>query len=341
MINIASQVSYAAGHRSRNIGLINIIILIAASLIYIFSFVVGRVVSLVVLTKSRSLTNEKKQSFISMTLVMMSALVGGMCYIIGSNTTTVLALSQDEKENDFNCDDTCLDVLSDASTVLLVIASILFSINEIHGGKLYLLFKSLSNTLFSDSSSDDGNEWLIWAKTAEIIAFSRVFDSAFATVAGLSTYEENCPIHEAAIIWSMYVFLLILWGILLGIIMIPGALQAHRRREKNGSLYVMSIAIVFISSACMLIGNNNQPLGCAFDCDIFSRNYTNICHQEGYHGVRITSLIVSCMIFGSLIIGLSIHIYKLKWLTIEYESTMNKRGEMLIEMDNNESISDV
>ena len=91
----------------------------------------------------------------------------------------------------------------------------------------------------------------------------------------------------------------------------------------------------------MLIGNNNQPLGCVFDCDIFSRNYTNICHQEGYHGARITSLIVSCMIFGSLIIGLSIHIYKLKWLTINYGSTMNKRGEMLIEMDNNESISDV
>ena len=45
MINTVSQVSYAAGHRSRNIGLINIIILIAASLIYIFSFVVGRVVS--------------------------------------------------------------------------------------------------------------------------------------------------------------------------------------------------------------------------------------------------------------------------------------------------------
>ena len=78
MINTVSQVSYAAGHRSRNIGLINIIILIAASLIYIFSFVVGRVVSFVVLNKSRPVTNEKKQSFISMTLVMMSALVGGM-----------------------------------------------------------------------------------------------------------------------------------------------------------------------------------------------------------------------------------------------------------------------
>ena len=76
MINTVSQVSYAAGHRSRNIG---IIILIAASLIYIFSFVVGRVVSFVVLNKSRLVTNEKKQKFISMTLVMMSALVGGMC----------------------------------------------------------------------------------------------------------------------------------------------------------------------------------------------------------------------------------------------------------------------
>ena len=106
---------------------------------------------------------------------MMSALFGGMCYIIGSNTNTVFALNQDETENDFNCDDTCLDVLRDTSTVLLVIASILFSINEIHGGKLYLLFKSFSNTLFSDSSSsDDGNDWLVWVKTAEIIAFSRV-----------------------------------------------------------------------------------------------------------------------------------------------------------------------
>ena len=69
---------------------------------------------------------------------------------------------------------------------------------------------SQANTLFFNSSSDDDNDWLIWVKTTEIIAFSRVlvFDSAFATVADLSTYEENCPTHEAAIIWSMYVFLL-------------------------------------------------------------------------------------------------------------------------------------
>ena len=72
-----------------------------------------------------------------------------MCYIIGSNTTTVLALSQDETKNDFNrCDDTCLDVLSDASSVLLVIASILFSINEIHDGKLYLLIQIILKYTF-------------------------------------------------------------------------------------------------------------------------------------------------------------------------------------------------
>ena len=83
----------------------------------------------------------------------------------------------------------------------------LFSINEIHGGKLYLLIQIiLKYTFLQQYSSDDDNDWLVWVKTSEIIAFSRVFDLAFATVADLSIYEENCLTHEVAIIWSMYVY---------------------------------------------------------------------------------------------------------------------------------------
>ena len=77
--------------------------------------------------------------------------------------------------------------------------------------------------------------------------------------------------------------------------MIPGALQAHKRRDKINLFHVVSITIaVFICSACMLIRNNNQPLGCVFKCDIFSTNFTYVCnHEKGYHGARITSLNVS------------------------------------------------
>ena len=59
-----------------------------------------------------------------------------------------------------------------------------------------MLLKLFSGVFSSDSSDDAGSDWLIWVKTAEIIAFSRVFDSAFATIADLSTYEEPCLTHK-------------------------------------------------------------------------------------------------------------------------------------------------
>ena len=191
------------------------------------------------------------------------------------------------------------------------------------------LLKLFSGVFSSDSSSDDaGSDWLIWVKTAEIIAFSRVFDSAFATVADLSTYEEPCLTHKNTIIWSMYTFLLILWGILLGIIMLPGAIQAKSRKQRLEFLWVVSIAIaVFLSSASMLIGNNNQPLGCALNCNIFSRNYTNVCNLKGYHGARTAFQIVPFMLFGMLIIGIAIH-----WFKLSLNSNTN-RGEIVIEME--------
>ena len=170
----------------RDIGFFNLFTLIITMLTYFMFFVAGRTVSLVFLAKSRptAIQSSHKLKFVSMSLLMTSSLVGGLCYILGSNITITFALSR----NSFNCDDTCLDSISDTSTVLLVIASILFSINEIHGGKLYMVLKLFSGVFSSDSSGDDaGNDWLIWVKTAEIIAFSRVFDSAFATVADLST----------------------------------------------------------------------------------------------------------------------------------------------------------
>ena len=94
---------------------------------------------------------------------------------------------------------------------------------------------------------------------------------------------------------------------------------------------------VFISSACMLIGNNNQPLGCAFECDIFITNFTYVCnHEKGYHGARITSLNVSFLIFGTLIIGLFIYSCN---IASKLESAISSGEKTLIEMDSNKAFS--
>ena len=120
VINILHHVAYQAGSpeglspnrtsdpgaerfHGRDIGFFNLFTLIIAMLTYFMFFVAGRTVSLVFLVKSRptAIQSTYKLKFVSMSLLMTSSLVGGLCYILGSIITIIFVLSR----NSFNCDD--------------------------------------------------------------------------------------------------------------------------------------------------------------------------------------------------------------------------------------------
>ena len=277
-------------------------------ILYTITFVSARIVTLFSFLKTpRPISTEMKNEAIAEEIVKAGAWIGGICFIVGDNISTVFAL----KAEDLNCDEDCLHAVGDTATMLLVIASLLFSINEIHGGKLIILINAITRSLNSDDIDD---RWHVWGKLAELIAFIRVFHSSYATIASLQTEASNgCESYEFGITGSMFVVLMIIWTALTIVVMGPGIIRSVRNHDIRKTTQIISFTFVLIiATGLILVASNNEPLGCgAFDCDVFSSNFTTDCDQTSYHGTKIAFLSASMILLTPLIIGLSIRYFKL------------------------------
>ena len=119
--------------------------------------------------------------------------------------------------------------------------------------------------------------------------------------------------YEVGITGSMLVVLMITWTGLTIVIMGPGIIRSVRNHDIRKTTQIISFTFVLIiATGLILVASNNEPLGCgAFDCDIFSSNFTTDCDQTNYHGTKIAFLSASMILLTPLIIGLSIRYFKL------------------------------
>ena len=293
-------------------------VLVINTTLYTLLFVSTRLFSYYTLRKLRPIPIDNKNQFVSSLLLKVTAWIGGLCYLGGSNIRTIFALNA----SDFDCDETCQDKISETSTLLLVMASLLFTINEICSGKILLLLRSVTHS--TDTGDDEDDKFMIWARTAECIAFIRVFDSSFTTVASLpeSIQRSNtipngalCSTHEEVIIWFMYVLLLIIWAIVLIIIMSPGIAEAIRGRNMKSIIQTCLVTLtIFFATETLLMGGNLDPLGCEFNCNIYSANFTIECDTNGFHATRYTTLLVSFLLLAPLCFCLFV-----RWLKLTAE----------------------
>ena len=305
----SSQSNDVIGHAFLAVLLIN-------TVLYTVSFLATRILSFCSLRKTRPIPMDEKNKFIATGITKSSAWIGGLFYLAGSNIQHIITLNP----NDFNCDLTCLHEVGDTSTVLLVIASLLFTINEIHSGKMLILIRDVTCSLVNgdDDDDDDQEDWLTWARTAECLSFIRVFDSSFTTVASLPNHQVNanqCSRFEVGIIWSMYGVLMVVWGLLLIVIMGPGVHMSWKKRQITKIILKYSIAfVIFFATGSLLIGSNLEPLGCNFNCNIYSANFTEECDLNYYHGTRMSLLLLSLVLFSPLCVCLT-----LRWVQLTRE----------------------
>lgn len=257
--------------------------------------------------------------------VKISALIGGLCYLVGNNIQPIFALNA----TSFNCDQSCLNAVGDASTLLLVIASLLFAVNEIYGKKpVVALLRAILGPEFVPPE-DDGADvpgWPIWARTADSIAFIRVFDSSFSTIASLpSTSDTSCPTHIVVTTWLMYGILLIIWAILLILIYLPGMIKSWRMRDTKKIIQniLVKFAILF-STALILLGSNLGPLGCIFNCDIYNMQFfTADCDRSGFHATRIALLLLAIILLSPELIFMLI-----RWIKLTKQEHQRERQAM-------------
>ena len=291
------EVMYFISQSNNIVGQAYLAVLLTNTAIYSILFLATRLLSLRALRKIRPIPTDHKNQFIATGVIKFSAWIGGLCYLAGSNIQPIIALNA----ADFHCDATCLHEVGDTSVMLLVIASLLFSINEIHSGKILILIRDMSGILATDDE-DGHTEWPTWGRAAECIAFIRVFDSSFTTIASLSADSNySCSRFEIGIVWSMYIILMLIWGVLLTVIMGPGLLSSWRKRSSVELIQKNIIKLaIFLATCSLLLGSNFQPLGCVLNCNIQSSNFTVDCNQSNFHATRMTMLFIAMLLISPL-----------------------------------------
>ena len=328
LINLVNQILFLS--QGDNKGIPSLILLIIFIVIYLLINISGRIVCWVALKRAQKKKREKeeekkkeKKMFASSSIVNASCVVAGLCYLIGSNITAVVLL---DKEH-FDCSTSCILIVNDFATVLQAIASVLFAIIETHSRKIYLCLTGASN-----DDDDRNDKWLIWAKTAEILAFIRIFDAVFSTVAELPTdQDETCLSHERVVMWFMYVLLLLVWFILLAVVVINGL--RNTKYDLEHFVIVFIALAVFISSAFLLIGSNNEPLGCSYNCDLYRGNMTETCDQKAFHETRVSLLTVSLVLISvptTYCIGVYCYRLKPKRNKIHVQASTDKKARTII-----------
>ena len=284
-------------------GYAHLTVMVVAAAMYSVSFFIVVGLRLQSLLKTRPVSAEKKIEYFSFLILHFGAWIGGLCYIFGENLVDIFAL----RGSEFNCNENCRHAVSDVSTLLLVVASLLFSINEIHGGKISKLLKVLVRVDTAVADTDNDKRSLIQIEAlAESIAFIRVFDSSFATVASLPTESgTECLPHERATVWIMFLILMGIWSLVLLLIMGPDIVGTFRR--KNTWYCVLNAGVVimlFLATGFLLIGSNSEPLGCTLNCDIFNSNFTVDCDEYKYHSTKLSLALSALVLLGPLCVGL-------------------------------------
>ena len=204
--------------------------------------------------------------------------IAGLVYLTGDDLTLLVATYQTE----LNCADECLETVGNVAITLLVASSVLF-------GMTTIFFRGVSDLNVCNSDSED--DWSPWKGAGQAIALIVEVDIWFSTIAGLQTISPLvCPLQQLQVLWVIYGVTVSTYAIVLGVILVAPAVK-----ENRCSCKVIGVAIIiWFSSAIAIIADNNQPMGCLFNCG-FTENSTlsSDCNEEAEHGTRIGFLLLA------------------------------------------------
>ena len=207
--------------------------------------------------------------------------IAGLAYLTGDNFTPIVATYQKE----LNCTGECLETVGNVGTTLLVASLVLF-------GMVTAFLRRLSN--LNVCNSDSGGDWSSRKAAGQAIALIVELDAWFSIIAGLQTISPSvCPPQQLQVLWVLY-------GVTISI---PGI------KSKENCCKVIVIAIViWFSSAIAIIADDNQPIGCLFDCG-FTEDHTlsDDCNEKAEHGARIGLLFLALIPLAIISVSLIVH----------------------------------
>ena len=279
------------------------------------------IIILAVIYYRREFSRTKTKLDITVALLThVISLIAGAAFLIGDDITPLIR-NLDEQ---LKCDEQCLETVEDAGTVLLIIAILLFRLTPSFTTKIQLLGNELSAEKLRKQSLSS------WSNIAFSFSIIVELDAWFSTVANLPLQSDFfCPMHELAITWLLYSASLIIFALLLAVILSPSisyALKTNKKKLTSVALPSVVIIMMWSFTALLLVGENTQPLGCLFQCDISTDNSTSTsCKPEAYHGTRIAILGLCMFYFGGVFIVLVDYwLRKSKLNQTEHETQCNQ-----------------
>ena len=221
--------------------------------------------------------------------------VAGLAYLNGDNFTPIVATYQKE----LNCTGECLETVGNVGTTLLVASLVLF-------GMVTAFLRRLSN--LNVCNPDSGGDWSSRKAVRQAIALIVELDAWFSIIAGLQIISPSvCPPQQLQVLWVLYSVTMSIWAILLAVLIVAPGIKS----KENCCKVIVIVIIIWFSSAIAIIADDNQPIGCLFDCG-FTEDHTlsDDCNEKVEHGARI------CLLFLALIplaiISISLLVHKVK-----------------------------
>ena len=274
---------------------------------------VGVILSTII--NKRRLTTLKEQKRVL--IVIFGHIIitfAGLAYLSGDNITLFFATYQSE----LNCSTECFETVGNAGSTLLVISLLLFGI-----APTFLYGATTISNLLYDVTVNVGYLWSPWRAAGHSIALIVDLDAWFSIISGLQTKSGSfCPPQELETLWVLYGITILIWAIVLAVIFAPGIIKAIMSKQQIcRKIFIITLiaVVIWFSSGVAIIADNDQPIGCLFECDFTTENRTNVCNEGAQHGTRIGLLFLA--LFPLAIMSISIFIHWIKKMRQLYSST--------------------
>ena len=305
----------------------------AISLLLYIVISIGAVSSTIINKQRFSKLKEQKRLLIVI-LGHIITTVAGLAYLIGDNIAQFVTNYQ----SDLGCSTKCLESVGNAGSTLLVISLVLFGIvpTFIHGAT------TVSNLVY-DVRVNLGYFWSPWRAAGHSIALIVQLDAWFSIISGLQTNSDSfCPSNELDILWVLYGVTIVIWGTVLVVIFAPGIIEAIMNKKmiyrKIFKITLIAVVIWFCSGVA-IIADNDQPIGCLFECDFTTENRTNVCKEVAQHGTRIGLLFIALIPLA--VMSFSIFVHWIKKMRQLYSTTSQENKQPDIKNVELNSISEV
>lgn len=246
--------------------------------------------------------------------------ISGLLYYFGDNLSTLIRTFGSE----IKCDSDCQTKYDNISTVCLLIGVIGFTLLPVFIDKSKGIVDTIKYTKERKWS------WMFWRNTEHVMSLIVDIEGWFTTVADLPLKSTKyCPSIELIITWVLYGVIMLCWVAVVVLTYFPAFMILWRKKQPHRKLKMFGLIITCIMLwfcvAGFLIAENDQPIGCLYDCDVSDDGFSNehFCKNTRYRVTRAIILLVVEIIFVVLTIGMTID--KIHVVTLFQRNKENQR----------------